>query len=83
MQLEPLARRGPDCVVAVLVRESIEGQIQLRWNETAWATGSQHHSIVFLLPLDPIVAVVLLVGAVELEDLDRVLGEVCGVEQQF
>jgi hypothetical protein len=39
--------------------------------------------VVLLLALDPVVAVVLLIGAVEFEDLNGIFCEVGGIFKQF
>jgi len=83
MDLETLAGGGAQGLVAVLFREAIEGEIEFRGNEAARATGAEHHLIVLFLALNTVIAVILLVGTMEFEDLDRVLAEVGGVLAEF
>ena len=76
MKLETLARGRPHGVVAVLIRETIEGKVKLRRNEATGTAGSQHHLVVFFLTFDPIFSVVLLIGSVELHELNCIFGEI-------
>jgi hypothetical protein len=83
VQLNALAGGGSQGAVAVLVGEAIEGEIQLWGDIPAGVAGTQHHLIVLLLALGTVVAVILLVRAMKLKDLNRRFREVVGILQQF
>ena len=83
MELERLAGGRPQAAAAVGVRQIIEGQVQGRRNASGGAAQAQHHSPVLLFPLAAVVAVVLLVRPVELENLNRRLTERRPVGSQF
>ena len=74
MQLEGLARCGSDAAVAVLI-EIIERQIELGRMRPPGCAGAASFPV-FGFAFAPVIAVVLLVAAVKLEDLNRIVGEI-------
>ena len=75
MHLEGLARGGAKRSVAVAIGEIIQGNKQVGGNASTWVAQPQHH-----LPAADLVgfaqlAMVLLVAAVELQQLNRVFTE--------
>ena len=76
VQLEGLARCGSDAAVAVLIGEIVERQIELGRDASSGAAQAQHHSPVFGFAFAPVIAIVLLIAAVKLEDLNRIVGEI-------
>ncbi len=83
VKLELLAGGDPEGTVAVSRGEVVVNEVLPRGELTARNAGSDHERVgLFLalsLELDPEVAVVLLVGAVELQDRCRVLADVRGL----
>ena len=75
VHLEGLARGDPQRAVAEPIGEGIERQIEGRGNAPARIAQPQHHLPILLNPLATVVPIVLLVAAVELEDLDGGIGE--------
>jgi len=76
MHLERLACGHPQGAVAEAIGQIIEGQIQRGRNATAGAAQAQHHLPVFFLAFLPVFAVVLLIAAVKLEQLNSAFAEV-------
>ena len=83
MHLKGLAGGGPQGAIAEPIGQFIDGQIQLGGDAAAGAAQPQHHLPVLVLALLAIVAVVLLITAVELEDLNGVFAEVGPLVGQF
>ena len=74
MQLQTLARRNAECRVAQLVAQ-VEFSKHLRAGELAARNCRADHKTITLAALLAIIAVVLLVGAVMLEQLNARLAE--------
>ena len=83
MDLEGLARGGPHRAIAQPVREVINRQVQGRWDAATGAAQPQHHLPILLLTLAAVVAVVLLVAAVEFENLNGPFREIGGTVRQL
>ena len=76
-------RNGLGLELACLIGKVIHGKIELVWYDSAWLLGPHHELIVLALPEAALVAVVLLVAAMELHELARPLVDVCGVANQL
>jgi len=83
VKLKPLASGDSHGMVPVLIRELIQRQIELRGDKPAGRTGSQHELIVFFLPFNPVIAIVLLVGTMKFKNLYGITTEMGGVFQQL
>ena len=70
MELKGLASSSTKRIVAVLIRNLIQREIELWRNISAWIAQAKHHGVVFFLAPNPVIAVVLLIGTVKLQDLD-------------
>ena len=79
MHLEGLAGGGPQGAVAEPVGQVIHGQKQAGGDAAAGAAQPQHHLPVLVLAFLAIFAVVLLIAAVEFEQLHGAITEVMGV----
>ena len=83
MHLKGLSGGGAQCAVAIAVGEVIQSCEQVGRNTTTWVAQPQHH-----LPAAHLVgfaqfAMVLLIAAVEFQQLNRILTETDVVVQQF
>ena len=76
MHLEGLPGCGPQGAVPQPIGEVIQGEKQPCGDATTGAAQAQHHLPGLVLPLLAFVAIVLLVTAVELEDLQGVFAEI-------
>ena len=83
MHLEGLASGGPQRAVAEPVGQIIHGQKQAGGDAATGAAQPQHHLPVLLLAFLAIFAVVLLITAVEFEQLHGAITEVMGVVGQL
>src|SRR5439155_20165679 len=86
VQLEALTGGGAQRVVRVPTRYLVEGQVLVGGENPARDLGADHHDPLFVPTLlagaGAQIAVILLVDAMEFEDLVLVLGEVRGVALQ-
>ena len=80
MELEALARRQPQGVVCVALRDVVEGEVLVRGESAAGDLGADHHDPFLAAALlsggSAGVPVLLLIDAMELQELVLVLGEV-------
>ena len=76
MDLEGLARGGPHGAIAQPVGEVINRQVEGPRDAATGAAQPQHHLPILLLTLAAVVAVVLLVAAVEFENLNGPFREI-------
>ena len=76
MHLEGLAGGGPKGAVAQTVGQPIEGEVERHRDAARRTAETQHHLPVLLLSLAAVIAIVLLITAVKLEDLDGALTEI-------
>ena len=87
MDLKGLAGGGAHGAIAQPVRELINRQIQGRWDAATGAAQPQHHLPILFRTLAAVIAVVLLVAAVEFENLNGPFREigvaVCQLTQQW
>ena len=83
VHLEGLPGGGAQGAVADPIGQIIEGEEEGGRYAAGGGAQPQHHLPVLLFPLAAVVPVVLLVAAVELEDLNRRLGEVGPVVAEF
>ena len=83
MHLEGLAGGGPQRAVAEPIGQVIHGQKQAGGDAAAGTAQPQHHLPVLVLAFLAIFAVVLLIAAVEFEQLHGAIGEVMGVVGQL
>ena len=79
MHLEGLTGRGPQGSVPQAIRQLIHGQIEARGDASGRAAQAQHHLPVLLLSLLAVFAVVLLIAAVELQQLDGTFAEMAEI----
>ena len=83
MHLEGLAGGGPEGAIAEAIGQVVEGQIEGGGDAPTGAAQPQHHLPVLLDALAAVVAVVLLIAAVKLQDLDGRLGEMAALGIEF
>ena len=76
VHLEGLTGGDPQAAVAEAVRQLIHGQKQAGGDASGWAAQAQHHLPLLVTTLLAFVSVVLLIAAVELEDLQCIFTEV-------
>jgi len=83
MHLEGLARCGAEGAVAQAVGQLIEGQVEGHRDAAAGTAQPQHHLPILVFTLAAVIAIVLLITAVELEDLNRGLTEILQLIRQL
>ena len=83
VHLEGLPGGRPQGAVPQPVGELVEGEKQLGRNAATGAAQPQHHLPGLVFPLLAFIAVVLLIAAVELEDLQSVFAEIGQIIRQF
>ena len=83
MHLEGLPGGDPEAAAAEALGEVVEGEIEGGGDAAAGAAQPQHHLPILLASLAAVVAVVLLITAMELEDLDSRFREVVVLVVEF